>query len=233
MPSLFFSIYNAADDGADGYSSVNVNVAIPHGTILVGSNFNNAPVSQRLSPKDFLRSLCEATYNVAAKYITNASYRARFEQDMAEMTWINDYFPGIYDRDDLVFFGAGGHPGGTGAGIYIWFWCIGIADESATISASKFITDESISGDGCDVILSSGNKFYRSDFNRCGSYSFARIPIINTEGYQSAIENISNHTLESESASPYTRSLNRSNLGTSVGTYNTGLMTNLTGGSLS
>lgn len=210
--------YNASSDGADGYSSVTVNVAFPHNKVVIG-DVSNIPVTNRISASDFLHDLNNAVFNVVAPHVRG--YLASVQHQLLDEAWLSS-ISDIYNRNNTIMFGAGGHnPGDNGAGVVIWVWFIGIADESAEVSISNPTEN------GCSLTLSSGNKFYNAG-GIWGIYMHhTKYVLNNVDSYQGMVEEIDAHHLLSNSSEPYIINVSKNNMMPSVGGYNTGLMTNL------
>lgn len=217
--------YNASGDGADGYSSVTVNVQATHGRTIV-NGLNNAPVSQRISTRDFFDDLNEQAYAAGMSYFTRDDMKAKLQSYLREGGWLNSAAPDIFNYNNLVLVGAAGICHGDMYGylqLHIWVWMVGIMDESGIVTLSN-LTLNSLAG-----TLSDGSKFTNSNGGMGVTFNH-RGGSMGNQGYTYVKQDIDNHIVGSSGQ----RSVSHSE------SYNvifddyphTPIITNLTGGTI-
>lgn len=223
--------YNASDDNAQGYSSVTVNVQGSYGRIL-GGGINNAPVSARMSTKNFFDALQQEAYRIALEYYTSESDKTWIENKLLTGKWLTDYIPDIYNYNNLVLVGGCGYSvSDYNIGrVRIWFWICGIMDNSATVTIRNI--DDRAGDFTIDVY--NDNKFTPSNVsdNGVATYIFDRRTGIThytpwsdaSNGVKHAIDN----GITGSSSEMGTRNINGDAMSPHMPYSN--LITNLTGG---
>lgn len=172
--------YNASDDGAGGYSSVNVNITTAQGRDVY-NGISNAPVNQRMPLRSFLDALVlkvdSAVFNTYPKD-TQGELRMRIHLKLE--SWLK------YERNTSCVLVGGG--GTLGTQQYIWFWAIGVLDETAEVSITN-ATPYSFT-----ITLSDGAKFTPLR----DAYSFYRVDndgrsgTSNATAYYMVVEDLAN-----------------------------------------
>lgn len=148
--------YNASGDGADGYSSVTVNVQISHGRVVL-SGINNAPVSERIDTESFIMDFSERLYSTLEPHLETESTRAIIENIIRTGNWArnNRHLSWIFGCNDLVLIAWGGLVRYSTPDVAIWLFAAGIGDTSGTVSINEATYN------GCKVTLNTDNKFVR------------------------------------------------------------------------